>query len=292
MSDGSNLARVAGALGERTRASMVIELLGGEALPVPALARAAGVAPSTASTHVARLESAGLVTVRSAGRERLVALSGHEVAEAVEALTLLTGESEVRSLRAADRLAAERAARSCYDHLAGRLGVGVCDALCTAGALEPGSLALRDAAVLERLGVDVDGARARAAAAHADVPGLERAPPPPRGRARRGAAGLAAGARLGGAAPRRPGAAGHRRGRRGPRGRTGPRRGAPRCNARRPRGVRLEASTPSTARPPRPQSTLCPLSDLNVDRTGRSPQSTLFTARRSCSHPAAVPVHQ
>ena len=100
------------------------------------------------------------MTVRSDGRERLVALAGHEVAEAVEALTLLTGESEIRSLRAADRLAAERAARSCYDHLAGRLGVGVCDALCAAGALEPESLALRDAAVLERLGVDVEDARA------------------------------------------------------------------------------------------------------------------------------------
>ena len=49
MGDGSNLARVAGALGERTRASMVIELLGGEALPVSALARAAGVAASTAT---------------------------------------------------------------------------------------------------------------------------------------------------------------------------------------------------------------------------------------------------
>ena len=159
MGDGSNLARVAGALGERTRASMVIELLGGEALPVSALARAAGVAASTASTHVARLESAGLVTVRTDGRERLVALAGHEVAEAVEALTLLTGEAEVRSLRAADRLAAERAARSCYDHLAGRLGVGVCDALCAAGTLEEGSLALRDAALLARLGVDVAAAR-------------------------------------------------------------------------------------------------------------------------------------
>ena len=163
MGDGSNLARVAGALGERTRASMVIELLGGEALPVSALARAAGVAASTASTHVARLESAGLVTVRTDGRERLVALAGHEVAEAVEALTLLTGEAEVRSLRAADRLAAERAARSCYDHLAGRLGVGVCDALCAAGALEEGSLALRDPGPLERLGVDVAAAPPRGA---------------------------------------------------------------------------------------------------------------------------------
>jgi DNA-binding transcriptional ArsR family regulator len=160
MEDGRDLARVAGALGERTRASMVIELLGGEALPVAALARAAGVAPSTASGHVARLERAGLVSVRTAGRERLVALAGHEVAEAIEALTLLTGAAEIRSLRAADRLAAERAARSCYDHLAGRLGVGVSDALCAAGALEPGSLALRDPAPLERLGVDVAGARA------------------------------------------------------------------------------------------------------------------------------------
>jgi DNA-binding transcriptional ArsR family regulator len=139
---------------------MVIELLGGEALPVAALARAAGVAASTASGHVARLEQAGLVTVRVAGRERLVALAGHEVAEAVEALTLLGGEQEVRSLRAADRLAAERAARSCYDHLAGRLGVGVCEGLCAAGVLERGSLALRDPVPLERLGVDVDAARA------------------------------------------------------------------------------------------------------------------------------------
>jgi len=160
MGDGMDLARVAGALGERTRASMVIELLGGEALPVSALARAAGVAPSTASDHVARLERAGLVRVRSSGRERLVALAGHEVAEAIEALTLLTGATEVRSLRAADRLAAERAARSCYDHLAGRLGVAVCDALCASGALEPGSLALRDPDPLERLGVDVAAARA------------------------------------------------------------------------------------------------------------------------------------
>ena len=160
MGDGMDLARVAGALGERTRAKMVIELLGGEALPVSALARAAGVAPSTASDHVARLERAGLVRVRSSGRERLVALAGHEVAEAIEALTLLTGATEVRSLRAADRLAAERAARSCYDHLAGRLGVAVCDALCASGALEPGSLALRDPDPLERLGVDVAAVRA------------------------------------------------------------------------------------------------------------------------------------
>jgi DNA-binding transcriptional ArsR family regulator len=160
MENGTDLARIAGALGERTRASMVIELLGGEALPVAALARAAGVAPSTASGHVARLERAGLVSVRAAGRERLVALAGHDVAEAIEALTLLTGPAQIRSLRAADRLAAERAARSCYDHLAGRLGVGVCDALCAAGALEPGSLALRDPSPLERLGVDVAAARA------------------------------------------------------------------------------------------------------------------------------------
>ena len=60
MGDGSNLARVAGALGERTRASMVIELLGGEALPVAALARAAGVARlDRERRHVARLESRG-----------------------------------------------------------------------------------------------------------------------------------------------------------------------------------------------------------------------------------------
>ena len=131
--------------------------------------------------------------------------------------TLLTGESEVRSLRAADRLAAERAARSCYDHLAGRLGVGVCDALCAAGALEPGSLALRDAALLERLGVDVADARAaRRPLTRTCLDWSERRPHLAGGL---GAALLGSLLARGWVArrPRRPGAAGHRRGRRGAR---------------------------------------------------------------------------
>ena len=143
------------ALGDRARAAIVLELLAGEPRPAAALARAAGVAPSTASAHLARLESAGLVAVERAGRARMHRLAGHEVAEAVEALMLVAPAGRVIGLRAADRAAAHRAARSCYDHLAGRLGVAVTERLVMLGALAPESLALLDPAPLEPLGVDV-----------------------------------------------------------------------------------------------------------------------------------------
>jgi DNA-binding transcriptional ArsR family regulator len=154
------LSDVAGALGDRARAAIVLELLAGEPRPAAALARAAGVAPSTASAHLARLESAGLITVERAGRRRMHRLAGHEVAEAVEALMLVAcgrgTVSPVLGLRAADRATAHRAARSCYDHLAGRFGVAVTDRLVAVGALAPESLVLLDPEPIERLGVDVD----------------------------------------------------------------------------------------------------------------------------------------
>jgi DNA-binding transcriptional ArsR family regulator len=148
------LSDVAGALGDRARAAIVLELLGGEPRPAAALARAAGIAPSTASAHLARLESAGLITVQRAGRRRMHRLAGHEVAEAVEALMLVAPGAPVLGLRAADRATAHRAARSCYDHLAGRFGVAVTERLVALGALAPESLALLDPAPLEPLGVD------------------------------------------------------------------------------------------------------------------------------------------
>jgi DNA-binding transcriptional ArsR family regulator len=164
MADGG-LAAVAALLGEPTRAAMLDALMDGGAHPAGELARRAGVSPSTASGHLARLLAGGLVTCEANGRERRYRLASPETAEALEVLALLAPAPEIRSLRAANRSEALRTARTCYDHLAGRLGVAVTDAL-----VERGALLRRDVSfeltpvgktVLGRLGVDIAAARAR-----------------------------------------------------------------------------------------------------------------------------------
>jgi len=101
------------------------------------LAAEAGVAPSTASTHLARLVDAGLLTVRPQGRHRYYALAGPHVGELIEAVARLAPAAPVRSLRDGTRAHALRRARTCYDHLAGRLGVALFGALVD-GALVTG----------------------------------------------------------------------------------------------------------------------------------------------------------
>jgi DNA-binding transcriptional ArsR family regulator len=110
-------------------------LLDGREHSVGALADAAGVVSSTASAHVAQLEAARVVVSRRAGRERLVRLAGAAAARAYEALSELTAESPVTGLGAWTRREQLRAARTCYDHLAGRLGVAIADAALAAGAV-------------------------------------------------------------------------------------------------------------------------------------------------------------
>jgi len=156
---------VAALLGDPTRATMLDVLMDGEARPAGELARRAGVAPSTASEHLARLVEGRLLVVEPRGRERRYRLASAEVAEVLEALSRLGSEEPVTSLRAATRSEALRAARTCYDHLAGRLGVAVTDALVAQDVLRrlDGSFELTDGgeAFLAGLGVDVAGARAR-----------------------------------------------------------------------------------------------------------------------------------
>src|SRR5690349_4335806 len=132
----SELADVAALLADRTRARILEELLGGPALPAGALAARVGVAPSTLSGHLAKLEAAGLIVVRARGRRREAELARPEVAEALEALSrLTTGDPRPVGLRAVNGRAALREARSCYDHLAGRAGVALADDLLARGAL-------------------------------------------------------------------------------------------------------------------------------------------------------------
>ena len=156
-----DLIRVAGVIGEPARAAMLTALLGGQALPAGELARRAGVAPATASVHLGRLVDGGLVSRRQSGRHRYYALSGPDVAAALEALSRVAPqrESERGGQSSAHVPSAElRFARTCYDHLAGSLGVRITDAL-----LEREFIAGRDAfdvssageAWLTTLGVDV-----------------------------------------------------------------------------------------------------------------------------------------
>lgn len=160
----ADIAAVAALLSDRTRAAMLITLLDGDAHSSGDLARQAGVSASTAGGHLGRLSRGGLVVSARHGRERRYRLASTHVAQALEALSLLAPPAEIGSLRTADRGSALRLARTCYDHLAGRLGVGLTDALLEQGALraEDGGFALTGTGetLLIRIGVDVARARA------------------------------------------------------------------------------------------------------------------------------------
>ena len=188
MGDGSNLSRVAGALaradaleasivdtprmegeadfaavaavmGHPARAAMLTALLSGEALPAATgAARARGGADGERSPRAAH---GGGPRARRARRPPPLPPPGRaDVAHAIEALSALTPTVPVRSLRASNRMAAHRAARSCYDHLAGQLGVAVTERLCAVGGLDADTLTLRDPAPFLELGVALPETRA------------------------------------------------------------------------------------------------------------------------------------
>jgi DNA-binding transcriptional ArsR family regulator len=131
----TNLAAIGALLAEPARAKVLLALADGRSLAAGVLAAEAGVAASTASHHLARLVDAGLITVVTRGRHRYFALTGHRVAELIEAVARVAPPQPVTSLRQGTRAHAVRYARRCYDHLAGRLGVAVADALRIGGAL-------------------------------------------------------------------------------------------------------------------------------------------------------------
>jgi DNA-binding transcriptional ArsR family regulator len=139
MQGDTNLAALGAVIAEPARARMLLALADGRALPASVLAAEAGVAPSTASTHLARLLESGLVTVRPQGRHRYYALAGPDVGELMETVARLAPAAPVRSLREGTRAHALRQARTCYDHLAGRLGVALFCALIDDGLVAGGS---------------------------------------------------------------------------------------------------------------------------------------------------------
>jgi DNA-binding transcriptional ArsR family regulator len=159
MSGEPDVARLAALIGEPARAAMLAALADGRALPAGELARSAGVRPATASVHLARLLDGGLLAVERHGRHRYYRVAGASVVQALEALAPLAPPRPVRSLRAANGAAAVRYARSCYDHLAGALGVAIADGMLAHGLLERDELAFAvtdaGAAALAEVGIDV-----------------------------------------------------------------------------------------------------------------------------------------
>ncbi|MFI9723268.1 ArsR/SmtB family transcription factor [Streptomyces sp. NPDC052396] len=135
---GPRLAALAALLADDTRAAICLALLDGRAWTAGELARHAGVAPSTASGHLARLTAGGLLVQERQGRHRYVRLADPGTAQLIEDLAAYAGPSPAapRGLRAVSAGAAMARARTCYDHLAGRLGVLVTDAMDRLGLLQ------------------------------------------------------------------------------------------------------------------------------------------------------------
>ena len=118
------IADVAALVGEPTRAAMLLAVLDGRALPAGELASEAGLSAAAASLHLAKLTRGGLLVVQKEGRHRYYRLASGDVAHALEALGVIaTGHPPARAL--SPERAALRAARTCYDHLAGALAVAL-----------------------------------------------------------------------------------------------------------------------------------------------------------------------
>jgi len=168
MASNATFAEVATLAGDPARAGMLHALMDGRALTATELARVAGVTPQTASGHLARMASVGLLSVEKQGRHRYHRLASAAVAQMMESIMQVAAvvESTRRPVRVGPRDAALRTARTCYDHLAGRLGVAVADALVAGGHAElmgdGGVVTESGIALLGRIGIDLDGLAARA----------------------------------------------------------------------------------------------------------------------------------
>lgn len=148
----ADIARIAALIGDRARARVLMALADGRALPASVLAAEAGVAASTISEHLARLVAAQLLTAERQGRARYFRLADPSVAEALEAIARIAPPEPIRSLRQGSRAHALRRARTCYNHLAGRLGVAVMAALLDRAVLTGGDgYHHREASEVDRL---------------------------------------------------------------------------------------------------------------------------------------------
>jgi DNA-binding transcriptional ArsR family regulator len=159
------VSKIAAAIGEPGRARMLYCLMDGHARTSTELAAVAEVSPSTASVHLHRLKTASLVKVLVQGKHRFYSLQGPDVASALEGLSVLAGGTRDKfEPSTPSRL---RAARTCYDHMAGRVGVLLHDRFAALGWLSTTSkngtcvydLTANGAKAFESLGIDIEATR-------------------------------------------------------------------------------------------------------------------------------------
>jgi len=175
------IAPVASLLADPVRVAILMALSDGREMPAGELALVAGVAAPTASAHLSKLAQAGFIRMRRESRHRFYRLVRPELMHVMEALAVLAPESTPRTHRQARIGRAVRAARTCYDHLAGRLGVLVTQALIERDVLRPAGrqfeLTPRGERFLCEIGLDLAAARAsRRAFALACLDWSERVP--------------------------------------------------------------------------------------------------------------------
>jgi DNA-binding transcriptional ArsR family regulator len=135
---GNMLAEHAALMGDPARANMLIALMAGQALTAGELAANAGVTAQTASGHLAKMVQSSLLAVEKQGRHRYYRLAGPQVAHALETLMALSAQEPKRQRRVGPKDVNLRMARTCYDHIAGRLGVALADCLQDQGYVECG----------------------------------------------------------------------------------------------------------------------------------------------------------
>jgi len=159
------IAEVAALVGDPARANILAALMGGQALTAGELVQAAGVSPQTTSGHLGKLTDGRLIARIKQGRHRYYRIATPRVAEMLEGIMAVIADSPPRHRPASKLDDAMRNARTCYDHFAGKLGVGITDALCVRGHLvltdEGGEITDNGVTFLQEFGVDLAAARSR-----------------------------------------------------------------------------------------------------------------------------------
>jgi len=167
------VAEIAALVGDPARANMLSALMDGRALTATELARVAGVMPQTASGHLARMVTAGLLTIERQGRHRYHRLTSPAIAHMLESIMTVAatldgaiGPGRKAPVVVGPRDKALRHARTCYDHLAGQVAVAMADRMMELGFIafsaDGGILTRNGAAFLQGIGVDLAFVQARA----------------------------------------------------------------------------------------------------------------------------------
>lgn len=138
MQGDTDIAKVASLMADPARAKILLALGDNRALAASVLADEAGVAASTASSHLKKLVDGGFLSLEKHGRHRYYRLAGPHVGQLLEALARVAPPAPVKSLKEGTRAQAVRFARTCYDHLAGRLGTELMASMLERGLLEGG----------------------------------------------------------------------------------------------------------------------------------------------------------